>query len=212
MRPYPSVMLQVGLTGNIGSGKSTIARIFSILGIPVFHADDVSKNILFREEIKKRLVILFGPSIFNETGDIDKGALANLVFSDGNSLSKLNNLLHPLVMEEFNNWCQLQREKPYAINESAIIYEYGFQDYFDKIIHVSTPAEIAVARVVKRDGVAETAVIKRMDFQWEDEKKAAIANFIVLNDGSELVIPQVLKIHNQLLNSSTQSNDDISSR
>ena len=192
-------MLKVGLTGNIGSGKSLAAKIFSVLGIPVFNADDVSKSLLSREDIRLRLSHLFGEIIFTKTGDVDRSALATLVFSDRDALIRLNHIMHPPVMEEFSAWCEQQSGKAYVINESAIIYEYEFQDNFDKIIHVSCPVEIALQRVVRRDGVAVEEVLKRTNSQLTDKEKAVLSDFTILNDGSQLVIPQVLRIHDLLL-------------
>ena len=197
-------MLKVGLTGNIGSGKSLVAKVFGVLEIPVFHADEVSKSFLLRDEIKARLKGVFGDTIIAESGEVDRKALANLAFSGKEGLATLNALLHPLVMDEFRSWCALQGEKPYSINESAIIFEYGLRHYFDKIINVSCPEEIAKKRVALRDGVSEEAVMKRLRFQMQDNEKVALSDFIILNDGSELVLPQVLKIHARLSEGSTQ--------
>jgi dephospho-CoA kinase len=205
-------MIKVGLTGNIGSGKSIIARIFSSLGIPVFNADDVSKSFLLRTEIKSELIFLFGEAILLKNGDIDRRKLAEIVFSDRASLVKLNNLLHPLVMNEFLTWSALHEEKPYVINESAIIFEYGFQDYFDKIIHVSCPVAIAISRVVLRDAVKDEDVLRRMQFQMNDKEKAALSDFSILNDGFQMVIPQVLEVHSQLLQRATNRYKNIPAR
>lgn len=194
-------MLKVGLTGNLGSGKSLIAKIFRILTIPVYNADDVSKTFLTDTIVQEKIRDAFGPEVFLTTNEIDRRALGKIVFSDSGKLITLNAILHPLVREDFRNWCNSHKEKHYVIQEAAIIFESGFRDEYDKIIHVSCPEEIAIERAMHRDNSDREEVLKRMRFQWKNEKKAAKSDYIILNDGSELVIPQVLKIHDLLLQS-----------
>jgi dephospho-CoA kinase len=194
-------MLKVGLTGNLGSGKSIIAEIFRILTIPVYKADDVSKIFLKDRSVKKRIRNAFGQGVFSPSDEIDRKALGRIVFSDSSKLESLNAILHPLVMDDFIVWCKSNEGNPYIIQEAAIIFESGLKDEYDKIIHVSCPEEIAIERAMHRDLVDREEVLTRMQFQWKDEKKAAMSDFIILNDGSELVIPQVLRIHRKLLQS-----------
>ena len=192
-------MLKVGLTGNLGSGKSVVAKIFSILTIPVYYADDVSKTFLSDKIVQEKIRRTFGPDVFSDTMEVDRKVLGKIVFSDPNALISLNAILHPLVREDFRNWCNSIQENPYVIQEAAIIYESGFKDDYDKIIHVSCPEEIAIARAMHRDNADHKDIVKRMRFQWKDEKKASISDYVILNDGSELVITQVLKIHELLV-------------
>jgi dephospho-CoA kinase len=192
-------MLKVGLTGNLGSGKSLIAKIFSILTIPVYNADDVSKRFLADKIVKEKIRNAFGQAVFTATNEIDRLALGKIVFSDFRELNSLNAILHPLVRADFSNWCNLNKEKPYIIQEAAIIFETGIKDEYDKIIHVSCPEEIAIERALLRDNSSREEVLKRVRFQWKDEKKAAISDYIILNDGSQLVIPRVLEIHHLLV-------------
>ena len=196
-------MLKVGLTGNLGSGKSLIARIFHILTIPVYNADDVSKGFLSNKVVQNKIWEAFGSKVFLSAHEIDRKALGKIVFSDSRKLTTLNAILHPLVREDFRDWCISHKEKPYVIQEAAIIFESGFRDEYDNIIHVSCPEELAIERAIARDNANREDVLKRMGFQWKDEKKAAISDYIILNDGFELVIPQVLKIHNLLIKDST---------
>jgi len=191
-------MLKVGLTGNLGSGKSLIVKIFSILTVPVYNADHVSKTFLTDKIVQEKIRNAFGREVFSKTNEVDRKALGKIIFSDSRKLNTLNAILHPLVRENFRNWCNSQKEKPYVIQEAAIIFESGFRDEFDKIIHVSCPEEIAIERAMHRDNVDRGEVLKRMRFQWKDEKKAAMSDYIILNNGFELVIPQVLKIHDLL--------------
>ena len=192
-------MLKVGLTGNLGSGKNTIAGIFQILDVPVYHADDVSKSFLSEEFVQQEIRSFFGWEVFSGPREIDRKKLGRIVFSDPEKLAFLNSILHPLVKEDFTRWTEKSKDRPYIIHEAAIIFESGFEKEFDRIIHVSCPEEIAIERSVRRDNTERDEVKKRMRFQWKDEKKAAISDFIILNDGSEMVILQVLNIHNQLI-------------
>ncbi|MCX6243295.1 MAG: dephospho-CoA kinase [Bacteroidetes bacterium] len=191
-------MLKVGLTGNIGSGKSIIAEIFSSLGVPIYHADRESWQFLFDESVKNKIQSSFGDQVFNPDNLIDRKKLGSVVFSDPEALNTLNGILHPLVIKHFSEWCIEYSFSPYIINEAAIIFESGIANLFDKIIHVSCPKEIAIGRVMKRDGVDGNSVIDRMRFQMEDAVKADLADFVILNSGSEMVIPQVLDIHERL--------------
>lgn len=193
------MILRVGLTGNIGSGKSTVVGIFKVLGIPVFHADEEAKKCYDDPELRRDLVHQFGERILSPGGEIDRKALAAIVFNDPASLEYLNAVVHPLVGKAFTRWMTVQTQAPYIIQEAAIIFESGLGGSFDRIIHVSCPKEIAINRVMKRDAADGNSVLKRMQFQIPDEEKARMADFVILNDGSSLVIPQVCSIHAMLL-------------
>lgn len=192
-------MLKIGLTGNIGSGKSLVAKIFSTLGIPVYLADLESKKLLTQSGVKAVITRTLGIDILTPTGEIDRVKLAEVVFSDPASLNFLNSLLHPLVMKDFEEWCQNHLESKFIIQEAAIILEGGFGDQFDKIIHVSCPVELSIVRVMKRDNVTREDVLRRMQFQFDDARKIGLSDYIIRNDGTELIIPQVLSINQQLL-------------
>ncbi|MEI6456382.1 MAG: dephospho-CoA kinase [bacterium] len=192
-------MITAGLTGNIGSGKTMVSSIFNVLGIPVYHADQESKKFLGDDAVRRRILEFFGQKVFTGEGEIDRKALAGIVFNDAAALRKLNDILHPLVRDDFREWTS-HRSGCYVIHEAAVIIESGFRNEFDQIIHVSCPAGIAIDRVTLRDSVSRDEVLRRMQFQMEDEKKAALSDFVIRNDGSEMVIPQVLAIHHKLLN------------
>ena len=145
----------------------------------------------------------FGPEILSPSGEIDRKKLGNLVFSDPALLNSLNSLLHPLVKKDFDEWCKTQEKQQYVIQEAAIILESGYKDKFDKIIYVACLREVAIERVIRRDKVNREDVLKRMKFQYEDSKKAAMSDYVIRNDGSEMIIPQILSIHQQLLQIST---------
>ena len=200
-------MLKVGLTGNIGSGKSLVSEVFSIYGIPVYHADQESKKFLVDPFVKEKILSLFGEKVLSVSGEIDRGELATIVFSDKKALAALDSILHPMVINDFTHWCEAFREYPYIIQEAAIIFESGVAGIFDRIIHVSCPKEIAIERVMKRDGIDGNSVLQRMRFQMEDAEKSKLSDFVINNDGSEMIIPQVLSIHRQLSEIGAQGND-----
>ncbi len=191
-------MIKVGLTGNIGSGKSTVSRVFETLGVPVFHADSEAKKFLDQEDVQDSLIKEFGSEIF-EDRVINRKKLARLVFNDKQALEFLNSLIHPLVRKDFETWTIVNSEAPYIIQEAAILFESGFYKMFDKVITVGSLQELAVARVMARDGVSEKDVLLRMNNQWSSEKKEELSDFVVYNDGSKLIIPQVLEIHRRLI-------------
>jgi|WetSurMetagenome_2_1015567.scaffolds.fasta_scaffold103302_2 dephospho-CoA kinase len=191
-------MLHVGLTGNIGSGKSTVAGIFSVLGIPVYHADVESKKILALPDVEEVVISSLGRSICGEGNRIDRKALANLVFNNPEALATLNGILHPLVLKDAMEWVRKQQGVPYVIHEAAVIYESGFSGAYDRIIQVSCPKELTIDRVISRDGSSREEVLQRMRNQWEDDVKSNLADFVIVNDDTTLVIPQVVSIHQTL--------------
>lgn len=191
-------MQVIGLTGNIGSGKSTVARVFSRLGIPVYHADAESRKFLSEESVIYRIRESFG-DVFEADGTVDRKKVASVVFSDSSKLSLLNSILHPLVREDFRKWISLMNDVPYVIQEAAIIFESGFRNEFSKVIHVSCPVDEAYQRVIRRDGLSLEQVKQRAAFQMDEKEKAAISDFVIINDGHNLVIPQVLEVHRRIL-------------
>lgn len=196
----------IGLTGNIGSGKSLVAQIFRVAGIPVYHADAESRFLLNQPDIIAEITGLFGETILSPERKIDRSALAKIVFTNPSALQHLNELLHPKVMEHFYQWIKFQ-QAAYVVHEAAILYESGFSSGFDKIICVSCPVETAMERVIRRDGVTAEEVYARMKHQIPDKIKSAMADFIIVNDGLHLLIPQVLAIHKKLSEISAQSHD-----
>jgi len=192
-------MLKVGVTGNIGTGKSTVCKIFETLGIPVFYADDESKNILANDpSVHSELRKIFGEEIFSD-GIPDRKKIAEIVFRDRSKLEQLNALLHPAVIQKSEDWFKNLNEAAYAIKEAALIYEVGGERLLDKVIVVSSPEEISIRRIMQRDHVSEDEVKSRMKNQWPQKLKEDIADFIIKNDDEHLLIPQVMDIHRQLL-------------
>jgi len=193
-------MLKVGITGGIGSGKTTVARVFEQSGVPVYHADFWAKEIMNTDPlVKQRLKELFGNDIYDLSGKADRKKIAELVFKDKNKLNELNAVIHPAVWLHGENWLKQYKDKPYILKEAAILFESGGNKDMDKVIMVAAPREIRIERVMKRDHVTREEVEARMANQWDDEKKTALSDFVIINDGKMLVIPQVLEIHRKLI-------------
>ncbi|MCF8298541.1 MAG: dephospho-CoA kinase [Saprospiraceae bacterium] len=192
-------MLKVCITGSIGSGKTTVSEIFFKLGILVFKADDEAKELFSDPKVIKEIHDIFGDKVFNVAGEIDKTSMASLVFNDKEALKSINAIIHPLVMNRFLEWADKHKNADYVILESAIIYESSLQHYFDKIITVSAVEDLRLRRVAKRDRITSAEVYQRMKNQWSNEEKVQKADFVIENNGRQMIIPQVLKIHNELL-------------
>jgi dephospho-CoA kinase len=192
-------MKRIGLTGNIGTGKSTVARIFTILGVPVYNADIQAREFLESDSVIEKIVNLFGGQVINSDNQVDRKALAAIVFSDKDKLSILNSLIHPLVEEDFYRWCKIHQEKEYILHEAAILFESGFDRLFDANILVTAPEELSIARVMTRDKLTKEKVIERIHNQWPQERKLKMADFVVINDEVTMVVPQILAIHYKIL-------------
>lgn len=193
-------MIRVGLTGGIGTGKTTVARIFSELQVPVYSADIEAKKAYSDATVLQKARQLFGDEVF-EDNILNYKKLAQIVFNDKKKLSELNSLIHPFIISDFEKWAIGQKKAPYIIMEAAILFETSLHVLFDKIIAVTAPEELCIDRVMKRDGQEREDVIRRIDNQWPDAQKTARANFVVVNDGEQLLIPQLLAIHQAIINS-----------
>ncbi len=192
-------MLLVGLTGNIGSGKTTVGRLFNGLGVPVYNADERGRYFLTTPEVKQQVLKLFGDVIEGNAGDIDRKKLAGIVFADENKLEQLNSIIHPLVRKEFRQWANEQSRQPYVVQEAAILVETGFNKELDRLILVTAPEKLRIQRVCERDGVTEEEVKQRARHQMAEKDKLAYAHFIINNDETQELESQVKVIHNQLL-------------
>lgn len=191
-------MLRVGLTGNIGSGKTLVCQIFETLGASVFYADKVARELYDYPEIRTRVKQVFGDDVYDSEGKLIRPKLARLVFHDKQALRKINGIIHPELVKEYLNWLAQHADEDYTMHEAAILFESGLEHEFDHIIMVSAPEEVRLQRVMNRDGVDEKDVKARMKNQWSEEKKIKKADFLIVNDGKQFLIPQILKIHNQL--------------
>lgn len=190
--------ITVGITGGIGSGKSTICDFFKLLGAPVFEADVEAKKLMTcNAEIKTGLIDLFGSSIYTQNGTLDRKKLAGIIFSDKLQLEKVNALVHPIVRSEFRKWTDNQTAA-YVVHEAAILFESGFYKMMDFTILVSAPEDIRIKRVAKRDKVNAEQVKERMNKQWTDEQKRPLADVEFITNDMNLIIPRIIKIDKQL--------------
>ncbi|MFA5418357.1 MAG: dephospho-CoA kinase [Bacteroidales bacterium] len=190
-------MKRIGLTGNIGSGKSTVAGMFEVLRVPVFYSDEVAKSLYQRTEVKEELRVLFPDIELFRDGVLQKQLLSKIIFSDKVALQKINRLMHPLVEQEFQHWKNSRENCPYVVQESAIIFENNLQDRFNGVIHVAAPLEIRLQRIMDRDHLDRSQAEARMTNQLPEENKRNLADYIIENDGQQLLIPQVMWFHNQ---------------
>jgi dephospho-CoA kinase len=192
-------MLKIGLTGNIGSGKTTVCKVFELLGTPVFYADIHAKECLNEYTVKEKIFSEFGADVFDDKGNVIRKALADIVFQQKNKLSALNNIIHPLVSQKFKSWMEKFYDHPYCIQEAAILFETGGYRSFDFTILVYAPTELLINRTVKRDRQTTTEVEARLANQMDQEKKRELADFVIENDNKELIIPEIIEIHNYFL-------------
>ncbi len=189
--------LQIGITGGIGSGKSLVCRIFHCLGVPVYDADNKAKDLMATdlvlvEQIQKE----FGLQSYFPDGQINRNYLAKTVFGSPEQLEKLNRIVHPRVLEDYTRWVEGLQDKPYVIHEAALIFEAGSSRDLYAVIMVSAPEALRVKRVVQRDAHRTGKEIKNIiSNQMPEEEKLRRADFVIVNDESRLVIPQVLKLH-----------------
>ncbi len=189
---------QIGLTGGIGVGKTTVSNIFSHLGVPIFNSDLWSKNILKNNKhVKRAIKIKFGNNIIDNKGEIDKQKLGRIVFSNKKKLNFLNKLIHPLVIEKYDKWLGLQKTK-YIIKESALIFESDISSSLNKIILIKAPLKLRIERVCNRDNRDRIEVENIISNQVSPADISNKVDFIINNDGT-LLTPQIIKLHNKLL-------------
>ncbi len=192
-------MTIVGLTGGIGSGKTTIAKMFQSMGVPVYYADDEAKKIMNTSSlVKNRLIDVFGEETFIE-GELNRPYLADIVFNNKSDLLKINAIVHPEVEKDFRNWLTQQKFN-YVIQENAIIFENKNEDRFDIIITVTAPKEVKIDRVILRDHTTREKVLERMTKQLRDDYRISHSKYVIYNTDLEQSKNQVVKIHKQLIN------------
>ncbi|WP_055443524.1 dephospho-CoA kinase [Lacinutrix himadriensis] len=190
----------VGLTGGIGSGKTTVAKEFKKLGVPIYIADDEAKKLMNRSKvIRRKLIALFGEDAY-KNDELNRPYLAKIIFNDQSLLQKMNAIVHPKVASHFKRWLKKQ-DAPYVIKEVAILFENGSYKQCDYIITVTATIETRIARLLKRDETTVSKIEAIMKNQWQDEDKIALSQFVIQNDILENTVIQVQKTHNQLLKS-----------
>src|SRR6187402_458420 len=200
------MFLRVGLTGGIGSGKSTVAQIFEVLGIPVYYADISAKRLMNEdEELRSAITNIFGEQAY-ANNILDRKFISSIVFSDPAKLQQLNALVHPATKKDGETWMQRQTSS-YAIHEAALIFEAKVSDRLDLVIGVSSPIDLRIKRAMERDKVSREEVLKRMEQQLDEELKMSKCDFVLINDEEQLLIPQVLELHEKMIGLSKQKND-----
>jgi dephospho-CoA kinase len=191
-------MLNVGLSGGIGSGKTTVSKVFQTLGISVFYADDTVKDLYNTDGcLREAMINLFGPTIY-EQGQLQTKVLVGFIFNDHQLLKQVNDLTHPLVLTAFNKWVETQAA-PYVLLEAAILFECGMSGAMDINISISAPENIRIARVMQRNGSTEEQIRQRMSQQCSDEQRNARADYVIINDNREALLPQITAIHEKIL-------------
>lgn len=191
-------MIKVGITGGIGSGKTTVCKVFKVFGIPVFEADQVARQLMNSDaDVRIQLVHLFGSSVYLPDQTVDRKFLSAIVFNDSSLLAGLNSIVHPAVRSAFDVWCNNQHS-PYVIQEAAILFESGFYKMMDKTIVVATDEEERIQRVMKRDGISKEQVRQRIRNQWTDEQRIKMADFVIGNNDNELILPQIVEIDKKI--------------
>lgn len=189
---------RLGVTGGIGSGKTSVCRVFQILGIPVFSADPEARILMESDEsIKNGLNKLAGTELFAD-GKLDSRRLADLIFSDTRKIEQVNRLVHPAVFEKFRKW-SVQQDSPYVIMEAAILFESGAAQMMERIVTVTAPVEQRIERVMRRNDLSRVQVLDRIDRQMSDEEKIRLSHYVISNSENDMIIPAVLRIHEDIL-------------
>ena len=194
-------MLKIGITGGIGSGKTSICKVFETLGIPVFYADTVAKQIMTTDSILvEGIKDTFGEQSYSESGILNNKHIANIVFNNETELHKLNALVHPAVFRAFDEWdAKLPNHLPYSLKEAALLFESGSYEMCDKNILVTAPHALKITRVTQRDNISEEQVLARMNKQFTDRQKLKLADYFIENNENQSIILQVLDLHQQFL-------------
>lgn len=192
------VPLKIGLTGGIGSGKTTIACIFEKLGYPVYISDSRASWLTnHNEKIRRELIRHFGEQIYTREGILNKKNMADLIFKDKSALAKVNSIVHPEVLDDFIEWSR-QQHAPFILFESAILFESGLSQHFDLIINVTASQETRIRRIIKRDDTTPEKVMERINNQYSDEERCRKSDFIINTDDDRMLLQQVLDIAGQL--------------
>lgn len=193
---------RIGITGGIGSGKTTVCNIFETFGIPVYYADQNAKKLMNSNPyVKKSIKNILGNSAFYKNGQPNKAFIASKIFSDKNLLSQINQIIHPAVQREAERWAEQFNKSiiPYVLNEAALLVENGGYRSLDALIVVTCPEDIRIKRVMKRDSISHAEVMKRIKNQLPEEEKIKVADYLIINDGNLPLIPQIWAIHQKIL-------------
>ena len=188
-------MKKIGITGGIGSGKTTVCEIFKMLGVPVFHADQEARFLQNNDsKIKSLIIKSFGAQIYREDGELDRGKIARVVFNNPKSLAILNSIIHPAISLRFMEWSEKYRDAPYVLYEAAILFESGLAADFDLNILVLADEKVRISRVIRRDRTSEEMVRQRISNQLPDNQKIKMTKYIIENNDEKLLFPQVIEL------------------
>jgi dephospho-CoA kinase len=191
-------MLKVGLTGGIGSGKTTVAKIFETLGVPVYYADEAARHLMNTDPgIREAIIEHFGSNSYNE-GQLNRKYVASIVFNDKEKLELLNSITHPATISHASEWIQ-QQNTPYIIKEAALMFESDAYLSMDKVIGVHSPLDLRIERTMQRDHVTREEVLKRIHRQMDEDEKMNRCDFVMINDEKQLLIPQVIALHEEFM-------------
>lgn len=199
-------MIKVGITGGIGSGKTTVCKIFEVLGVPVYYADDRAKELITTDEtLIKKIKKLLGEDVYDSQNNINKKRIAAVVFNFPEVLEQYNAIVHPAVFEDAEKWMRRHQQFDYILEEAALLFETGTYQKLDTIICVTAPLEVRIERIKKRDGLTEEEILSRISNQMPEEEKIALSDYVIYNDGSTPLIRQVLRIHEKLTEKANKS-------
>ncbi len=189
---------RLGVTGGIGSGKTTVCRIFRVLGVPVFMADEVARNLMNSDSDIARGINSIAEKDLYTAGELDRRELARLIFNQPDLLRKVNAVVHPAVLRNFEEWTA-SREVPYVIMEAAVLFESNADKTVDRVVSVSAPVEERISRVMGRSGMTRMEVLDRINNQLEDDEREEQSYYVINNADNEMIIPEILKIHDDML-------------
>jgi dephospho-CoA kinase len=193
-------MLKIGITGGIGSGKTTVCHLFETLHIPVYYADDAAKWLMNNNaDLIIAIKNAFGSDVYNDQNQLQRTKLASIVFSNANARKLLEGLVHPAVEQHNQQWIEQHKNAPYVLKEAALIFESGSYKHLDKVITVTAPLELRISRVTKRDNATVEQVKARIAAQMPDEEKIRLSDFVIYNNEQQMLIPQVMHIHEQIM-------------
>ena len=192
--------MNIGITGNIGSGKTTVCKIFETLGIPIYYADAEAKKLMTDDPlVREQIKLLFGVKAYTDDGALDRKFIGDIVFNNPQMLSRLNYIVHPAVKRHSSDWAKSHKKAAYTLKEAALLIESGNHKAMEKIIVVTAPLDVRVERVMKRDSATKKEVMARENKQMSEAKKVEMADFVIHNDGKTSLIQQVHKIHQTLI-------------
>lgn len=193
-------MKKIGITGGIGSGKTTVCEIFKLLGVPVFHADAEAKYLQNNDlQIREKLTKLFGQHIYSPDGMLDRKKLAGIIFSDSAALANVNSIIHPAVRQRFLKWADNHKDAPYILYEAAILLESGFASDFDRNILILADEKVRIERVIRRDHTSAELVKQRINNQMSDDQKIKLVDFIIENNNEKLLLPRIIELNKLII-------------